>query len=181
MGRKINLIGQKFGKLTVIEESSERKNGSVCWICKCDCGKVTKPIRGDQLKDGETKSCGCLKGELLKQKNHVHGLFNNAKEKPPHYAAWTSMKQRCFNPNDKQYKNYGGRGITVCDEWKDDFQTFYDYISKLPHFGEEGYSLDRINNDGNYEPGNVRWATAKEQINNSRTVLQKKCKQASST
>lgn len=80
------------------------------------------------------------------------------------------MKDRCGNPRNKRYEDWGGRGITVCDEWKNDFQAFYDYVSKLSHFGEAGYSLDRINNDGNYEPNNVRWATRIEQNNNKRGV-----------
>ena len=78
------------------------------------------------------------------------------------------MKNRCFNPKSLKYKDYGGRGITVCEEWRNDFIKYYEYVSKLPHFNEKGYSIDRINDNGNYEPGNVRWATAKEQANNTR-------------
>ena len=83
---------------------------------------------------------------------------------------WQAMKQRCNNPKSKDYKNYGGRGITVCEEWSNSFESFYSYVSVLPHYGEEGFSLDRINNDGNYEPGNVRWATRKEQNCNRRSL-----------
>jgi hypothetical protein len=160
--------------LKVVKESSERKHGEVCWVCKCDCGNITTPIRSSSLTSGATKSCGCLHSERIKQKNFVHGVFVNPdKHFQRVYKNWTSMKQRCFNPKEKNYKNYGGRGITVCDEWKSDFQAFYDYVSKLPNFNKRGYSLDRINNDGNYEPNNVRWATQKEQINNSRIVLKR--------
>ena len=84
------------------------------------------------------------------------------------YYIWQAMKKRCGNPNCENYRNYGGRGIAVCDEWKNNFQAFYDYVSQLPHFGEEGYSLDRINNDGNYEPDNVKWSTRLEQRHNQR-------------
>lgn len=83
------------------------------------------------------------------------------------------MKKRCYNPKDEHFKYWGARGIAVCDEWLQSFQAFYDYVSQLPHFGEKGYTLDRINNDGNYEPGNVRWATAKEQIHNRRISIKK--------
>lgn len=86
------------------------------------------------------------------------------------YSVWENMKTRCFNIKSKDYPGYGARGITVCPEWKNDFQAFYDCVSQLAHFGEAGYSLDRIDNDGNYEPGNVRWTTAKEQANNRRVV-----------
>ena len=84
------------------------------------------------------------------------------------YRIWLNMKNRCYNPRTPRFHDYGGRGITVCDEWKDNFQAFYDYVSQLSHYGEEGYTLDRINNEGNYEPGNVRWATKKEQASNRR-------------
>ena len=85
-------------------------------------------------------------------------------------GVWKDMKKRCFNTNCKAFEDYGGRGITVCQEWQDSFETFYGYVSQLPHFGEPGYSLDRINNDGNYEPGNVKWSTCKEQNNNRRNT-----------
>lgn len=84
------------------------------------------------------------------------------------YKVWKKIKYRCLNPNSREYKYYGARGITIAEEWKEDFQAFYNYVSQLPHFGEEGYSLDRINNDGNYEPGNLRYATPKEQARNTR-------------
>ena len=89
------------------------------------------------------------------------------------WHVWQGMKKRCYYKKHKDYKNYGGRGITVCDEWKNDFQTFYDYVSQLQHYGEVGYSLDRINTNSNYEPGNVRWATSKEQRNNRRDSIRK--------
>ena len=89
------------------------------------------------------------------------------------YRTWQGMKQRCFQQTHKSFKHYGGRGITVCEEWKNSFQAFYEYVSQLPHFGEKGYSIDRINNEGNYEPGNVKWSTQKEQISNRRNTPNK--------
>lgn len=157
MGKFIDLTGQKFGRLTVIERDTSR-TGRAYWICKCSCGTV-KSICGKNLRNGTATSCGCYNREVWTTKKH--GLSHTKV-----YYTWQGMRGRCFDMKDKRYKNYGGRGITVCDEWRNDFQTFYDYVSKLEHFGEEGYTLDRINNDGNYEPGNVRWATIEEQANN---------------
>ena len=168
MSKFIDLSGQKFGRLTVISRAKSNTRDAR-WLCKCICGNE-KIILGYNLKNGITKSCGCLQRELsskrLKMNNHQrkHGLYGTRI-----YRTWAHMKERCYNPTANNYCNYGGRGIKVCQCWKNSFQAFYDDVSKLPHFGEKGYSLDRINNDGNYEINNVRWATAKEQANNQRT------------
>lgn len=148
------LTGQKFGKWTVVCRAENNHKGAAMWTCRCECGKVSN-VLGTNLRLGRTHGCrACCHGT-------THGATHSKI-----YKVWKNAKQRCFNKNNHSYKNYGGRGITVCDEWKNDFQAFYDYVSKLPHFGEVGYSLDRINNDGNYEPNNVRWATAYEQTHN---------------
>lgn len=165
MSKLIDLTGQKFGRLTVIERAEKPchvHDAAAYWKCRCDCGKE-KIVSGKNLMYGKSLSCGCLSKEVARKLHLKHKAHNTSL-----YNRWTNMKHRCLNPNNTSYKYYGGRGITVCEEWRNDFQAFYDYVSKLPHFGEKGYSLDRINNDGNYEPGNVRWATAKEQANNRR-------------
>lgn len=156
---------KRFGRLVVVAEAP-RFNGRDMWFCKCDCGQ-TKTIAGRSLRSKNTSSCGCLQKEKTianNKRNSAHGMCHTKI-----HRVWLHIKDRCNNSNCKSYCNYGARGILICDEWKNDFQAFYDYVSQLPHFGEEGYSLDRINNDGNYEPNNIRWATRKEQANNKRT------------
>ena len=150
-----NLTGLRFGKLTVVERA-ENKGSQTCWRCKCDCGNVCV-VAGGKLTSKHTKSCGCLHGQN-------HGLTGTKI-----YKTWSNIKRRCFNTKHKSYKNYGGRGITMFAEWIHDFQAFYDYVSKLPHFDEKGYTLDRIDNNGDYCPDNVRWATKKEQNRNKST------------
>ena len=150
----------KFGRLTVIERA-ENKGHYVAWRCRCDCG-TEKIVCGRALISGDTQSCGCFHKETAIK----HGMSST-----PIYNTWSNLKNRCLNPNSNHFKNYGGRGITVCDEWKDDFQAFYAYVSKLPHFGEDGYSLDRIDNNKGYEPDNVRWADRKTQNRNKRSNI----------
>lgn len=167
LSRLINLVGKKFGRLTVLERVEKGSIHSY-WKCRCDCGNVID-VRGSCLREKQTKSCGCFRREASSdraKRRQSHGL-----SKSKIWNVWQAIKMRCFNKNHFSYKNYGGRGITICEEWCNDIQSFFDYVSKLEHFGEDGYSLDRINNDGNYEPGNVRWATAKEQAINRRTTL----------
>ena len=160
------MTGQRFGRLTVVGQTEERQHRHVVWECHCDCGN-TCFVMSSSLIHGSTKSCGCFMSEARGVSRTTHHMSH---EKI--YLLWQGMKQRCFYQNNKAFKYYGGRGITVCDEWKDNFQAFYDYVSKLPHYGEKGYSLDRINNDGNYEPGNVKWSTQTEQLMNRRNSKQ---------
>lgn len=160
----IDLTGQVFGRLTVLERHGSAPNGSALWLCQCSCGNLSI-VLGTQLRGGYTKSCGCLGQEKLllgRQPKHFGS-------QEPLYDIWTSMKSRCYNPNNKSYNIYGGRGINVCDDWYNDYSIFRDW--SLNHGYEKGLSIDRINTDGNYEPNNCKWSTIKEQANNRRTNI----------
>lgn len=161
-----NLIGETYGELTVIAPALRDKSGSACFLCRCNkCGQE-KVVRGCDLLRGFVKSCGCLGKERRAEAHTTHGLSHD-----PTYKVWLDIKRRCKNSNRPTYKNYGGRGITIAPEWENDFDAFYDYVSKLEHFGEKGYSLDRIDNDKGYEPGNLRYATQTEQVRNRRNTV----------
>lgn len=153
-----NLSGKRFGMLIAIQYVKSDSNGNAIWECKCDCGSRTF-VAAKDLKTGNTKSCGCYRKKFAK----THGA---TVEHSADYERWKSMKKRCTNPNDKYYHRYGGRGIKIYSEWMNNFEAYQKYIQILPHYGEQGYTLDRIDNSKNYEPGNLRWATAKEQANN---------------
>lgn len=158
MGKFQDLTGQKFGRLTVIKRD-KNKYGRVTWLCRCECGNMCI-VTANSLKTGNSTSCGCFR------KEHPNHTKHNQRHTRL-YKIWLKMKQRCFNSKDKSYKNYGGRGITMYDKWVNDFMSFY-YWSKENGYKED-LSIDRIDNNGNYEPNNCRWTDKKTQNRNTRS------------
>lgn len=162
MARPINdLTGKKYGKLTVISRA-ENKGTQTRWLCECDCGK-RKIVQAGSLVSGDTKSCGCLRGVIMGERLRTHGTGKESRL----YRIWTGIKTRCYNPNHNTYKIYGKRGIKMCEEWKNSFVSFRDWSIKNGY--SDSLSLDRIDVNGDYEPSNCRWATKKQQANNTRS------------
>lgn len=157
--RKLNLTGQRFGRLVVIKEAGRSSDGRVRWLCKCDCGNYTSTPSTKTLRNGTCRSCGCIEKE--KPNKQTHGM-----SKTKLFNVWRGMKQRCEYPKHRSYSDYGGRGIKVCDEWYHDFQAFHDWAMVAGY--QEGLTIDRIDNDGDYEPNNCQWITLQENVSKRR-------------
>lgn len=173
--KPINVIGMRFGKLTVTCRSEKTSSAGALWVCNCDCGgsTITTSLK---LRSGHTSSCGCMR-KAASQSLVTHGQSNKTKT----YRTWKEMRQRCMNPNSDKWKWYGGRGIKICDRWSD-YAMFLEDMGERP----EGKTIDRIDNDGDYEPNNCHWATQLEQTRkqskntlNEITVIQLRIDRAS--
>jgi hypothetical protein len=162
--RAKDITGQRFGRLVVLHRMEERRNGKVVWCCRCDCGRTVGVTSGALA---QTRSCGCLRREQVAERNYRHGgaIRNNSS---PLYVCWYDIKTRCFNQKSRAFRNYGERGISMAPEWIEDFQAFQTYISDTLGPRPKDYSIDRIENNEGYYPGNLKWSTSSEQKHNSR-------------
>jgi hypothetical protein len=165
----IDLVGRRFGRLLVVAIHPERKSYgrqrravAVSWLCRCDCG-AERVVFGSNLRQGFSRSCGCFNREQTIKRSTKHGYARRG-QVASIYSRWSSMKQRCFNSNNKSYPDYGGRGISTCEPWREFFIGFHADVGDPP----PGKSLDRKNVNGNYEKENVRWATSSQQQRNKR-------------
>jgi hypothetical protein len=162
MGKPVvELTGRKFGKLTVLERAGS-KHGHIIWLCQCECGNQTKVYRGELVK-GKTKSCGCSQG---KKPESAYGRRNGTKL----YDTWKNIQARCHNPNHPAFKNYGARGIEVCERWRSDFLAFASDMGDAP---SPAHTIERVDNDKGYGPDNCKWATRAEQRANQRHSTRK--------
>lgn len=163
MGTAIDITGHRYGNLVALKITTKDKFGHLIWTCKCDCGNI-KSASADNLRRGLIVSCGCFRTKCLEDRaTHGQDRVNN---RTTEYGTWASMKARCYNLKNKKYKDYGGRGIVVCDRWLNSFGNFFEDMGKKPTLY---HTLDRIENDGNYEPLNCRWATDHQQSRNRRS------------
>lgn len=154
---RIDLTGNVYGRLTVLSYVDKDKTGCSKWFCLCECGNI-KVISSKVFKNSKFASCGCLRTFIYSESAKKHGYYGTKE-----YRAWQAIKNRCLNSRDKSYYKYGGKGITVCSEWINSFESFINHVGKCP--GKK-FSIDRIDNTKGYEPGNVRWATISEQQKN---------------
>lgn len=169
MSRATDLTSRRFERLVVQHEAGRDKGGRAIWWAKCDCGSVVR-VMATNLMRGQVRSCGCLRRERSAAVHHRHGHNKRGDAGPSReYLTWLRMKARCCNANNPDYPAYGGRGVRLHPAWQQDFVAFLAYLHNTigPHPGK-GYSVDRIDNESGYVPGNIRWATAKVQANNRR-------------
>ena len=162
MSNAMDLTGQLYGKLTVLCRHSENaKDGRFQWVCQCSCSSSSRiVVRGKDLRSGNTNSCGCHRLERIKETNTRHGMCNT-----PEYRIWKAIKERCYDLNHKSYSDYGARGVSVCDEWRESFDAFYRDMGLRP---SKDHSIDRRDNNKDYYKENCYWATREEQNNNTR-------------
>jgi hypothetical protein len=159
--KTLDMAGARFTRFLVMETAGSDKHGNAKWLCSCDCGNK-KVVLGQSLRSGMTQSCGCLNREINAKRSTTHGMAHTSD-----YKSWHAMIQRCTNPNNHKWQRYGGRGISICNRWMS-FENFVDDMGHRP----KGMTIDRIDNDGNYEPANCRWATqAQQSINKSSNVF----------
>lgn len=156
-----DIAGQHFGRLIVLGPTQYRHH-KLMWLCSCSCGNMTEVAASD-LCTRNTKSCGCLNAEKILSRKKSDKITEH-----PLYRTWSNIKTRCMNSRNQAYHRYGECGIDICDEWKDSFLIFCEYVSKLENYRAKGFSLDRIDNEQGYQPGNLKWSTAIEQARNRR-------------